>query len=402
MGSRILARWCLPVLAAAAGLAGLINTAQAADADALLATLPDELRALYSGVESSVQPSAYDGFKMPAKPWKWCYSESYQGNPWRVALTNETKRLIDLLKADGSVSDFEMSDSNGDTSRQIAQIRAFIDKKCSVILSVSGSSTALNDAIEAAYKAGIPVVSLGLVTSPYAIVADSNYVVFGYDLAKAITTALNGKGNVLRVEGIAGSPLVAEQRTGSDKAFAEAPEVKVLRDVNGNWTANVTKSVVLQALATSPQPIDAVWTSGSEARVVAEAFVQAGRPAPLITGSISGDALGYWKAHPDLLKFEGGALMPSWTAQTAVRIAVRLLEGQTPKLSLIEIPVPAVHNADLDKWYRSCMTPDAVSVFPVAPADPLPEKLLDGYFKTPAATAFFDYAQTPDPCAATK
>ncbi|TGR74084.1 ribose ABC transporter substrate-binding protein, partial [Mesorhizobium sp. M1C.F.Ca.ET.193.01.1.1] len=136
----------------------------------------------------------------------------------------------------------------------------------------------------------------------------------------------------------AGSPLVAEQRVGADKAFAESPDVKVVRDVNGNWTAAVTKTVVLQALATNPGPIEAVWTSGSEARVVAEAFAQAGRPAPVITGSISGDALGYWKAHPDF-KFTGGALLPSWTAQTAVRVGVRMLLGQEPKVSLVEIPV---------------------------------------------------------------
>lgn len=386
-------------LLAAAISTGLTSLAWA---DSPLASLPANLRALYNGVESSVQPSAYDNFKMPPKPWKWCYSEAYQGNPWRVALTKETKRLIGLLKADGSVSSFEMSDSNGDTSRQIAQIRAFIDKKCSVIVSVSGSSTALNDAMKAAYKAGIPVVSVGLVTSPYVISVDSNYVKFGYDMAKAIDTALHGKGNVLRVEGIAGSPLVAEQRIGADKGFSEAPGIKVVRDVNGNWTANVTKSVVLQALATDPQPINAVWTSGSETRIVAEDFAQAGRPLPVITGSLSGDALGYWKEHPDTFKFEGGALLPSWTAQTAVRIAVRLLEGQEPKVSLMEIPVPAASGNDLGKWYRSCMTPASVSIFPIAPKDPMPEAMLNGYFKKGAATPFFDYAQTPDPCAAAK
>lgn len=385
----------LPTLAAVVAIAA--STPVLAAGPTALTTLPDNLKALYIGAEQNVQASAYDGFKMPPKPWKWCHSESYQGNPWRVALTNEFKALIDVFKADGSVSDFELSDSNGDTSRQIAQIRAFIDKKCSIITAVSGSSTALNDAIEASFKAGIPFVSVGLVTSPYAISVDSNYIKFGYDMAKEITTSLNGKGNVLRVEGIAGSPLVAEQRLGADKAFAESPGVKVVRDVNGNWTAAVTKSVVLQALATNPGPIDAVWTSGSEARVVAEAFAQAGRPAPVITGSISGDALGYWKKHPDF-KFTGGALMPSWTAQTAIRMGVRLLEGQQPKVSLIEIPVPDVKIDDLASWYRSCMTTDAVSVFPVAPQDPMPEDLMNGYFKNPAPTPQFNYSKTADPC----
>ena len=114
----------------------------------LLDGLRDSLKSLYEGATENLQLSAYDDFKMPPPPWKWCHSESYQGNPWRVALTNELKRLVDVYKAAGKISDFELSDSNGDTSRQIAQIRAFIDKKCSIITAVAGSSTGLNDAIE--------------------------------------------------------------------------------------------------------------------------------------------------------------------------------------------------------------------------------------------------------------
>lgn len=388
-------------MALAGGFMVATSGAKAADLPPAFQTLPEDVKALYIGVEDTVQAAAFDNFTMPPKPWKWCHSESYQGNPWRVSVTNELKRLVDLYQKEGWVSDFEMSDSNGDTSQQIAQIRAFIDKKCSIITSFAGSSTALNEVIEASHKAGIPFVTgAGAVTSPYAVNVDSNYVKFGYDVAKGIVDGLGGKGNVLRVEGIAGSPLVAQQRAGADKAFAEAPDIKVVRDVNGNWSPNVTKTVVLQVLATNPQPIDAVWTSGSESRIVDEAFEQAGRPVPLVSGSISGDALGYWKENPDKFKFTGGALMPSWTAQTLFRVGVRILEGQQPKLNIIMVPVPEVKQAELDKWYKSCMTKDAVSVFPVAPQDPLPDSMMDAYFVKPAPVALFDYSQTPDPCAA--
>ena len=325
--------------------------------------------------------------------------KSYQGNPWRVALTNELKRLVDVYKAAGKVSDFELSDSNSDTSRQIAQIRAFIDKKCSIITAVAGSSTGLNDAIEAAYKAGIPVVTISSsVTSPYAINVDSNYAQWGYDMGSAIKKALDGKGNVLMVEGIAGAPIVALERAGAEKAF-KGSDIKEVRSVNGNWTANVTKTAVLQALATTPQKIDAVWTTGSESRVVAEAFAEANRPQPLITGSISGDALGYWKAHPDGYRFEGQAVLPGWNSQALFRVAVRLLEGQQPKLGTLLIPIPAVHQDDLGKWYKACMTPAAVSVFPSPPTDPVSAQDLDSYFKKPAAIANYNYADAPDPCA---
>lgn len=388
-------------LAAIGLIAGAVTFCRCAEAanEALLNGLPDNLKSLYEGATENLQPSAYDNFKMPAPPWKWCHSESYQGNPWRVALTNELRRLVDVYKKAGKVSEFELSDSNGDISRQIAQIRAFIDKKCSIITAVAGSSTGLNDVIEATYKAGIPVVTISSsVTSPYAINVDSNYVRWGFDMGEAIVKALGGKGNVLMVEGIAGAPIVALERAGAEKAF-KGTNISEVRSVNGNWTANVTKTVVLQALATTPQKIDAVWTTGSESRVVAEAFAEAKRPEPLITGSISGDALGYWKAHPDGYRFDGQAVLPGWNSQALFRVAVRLLEGQQPKLGTLLIPIPAVHQDDLAKWYKPCMTPDAVSVFPSPPTDPISDQVLDAYFKKPAPIANYNYADVPDPCA---
>ena len=380
--------------------AAIVAAAPARAGDAsLIAGLPDPLKVLYDGATDNLQPSAYDGFAAPAKPWKWCHSESYQGNPWRVSVTNELRRLVDGYKAKGIVSDFEISDSNGDTSRQISQIRAFIDKKCTVITAIAGSATGLNDAIEAAYKAGIPfITAAGSVTSPDAINVDSNYIRWGYDMMTQIGESLGGKGNIILVEGIAGHPIVVQERAGADKALKAFPGLKVARTVNGNWTPNVTKTVVLQALATTPQKIDAVWTTGSESRVIAQAFEEAKKPAPLITGSTSGDALGYWKQHPDRYRFEGNGVLPGWTAQTLFRVAVRVLEGQAPKLNTLMIPIPVVKGEDLGKWYSSCMTPDAVSTFPVPPADPMPAPLMDAYFKKPAGIGF-NYADTPSPCA---
>jgi ribose transport system substrate-binding protein len=368
-------------------------------ADDLTANLPPDLKALYIGATNTLNPSAYSDFKPVAKPWKWCHSESYQGNPWRVSVTNELRRLVEGLKASGVDATFEISDSNNDVGQQISQIRAFIDKKCSIITSIPGSATALNDAVEAAYKADIPfVTAAGSVTSPDAINVDSNYAAWGYDMIKAIAKQTGGKANVLMVEGIAGHPIVVQERAGADRALKEDAGLKISRSVNGNWTANVTKTVVLQALATNPAKIDAVWTTGSESRVIAEAFAQAGRPAPLITGSITGDALGYWKAHPDRYRFTGHAVLPGWTAQTLFRVGARILEGQHPKLNTLLIPIPAVASADLGKWYQSCMAPDSVSIFPVPPADPVPEAVLDGYFVNPAPSPGWDYSKVPGAC----
>ncbi len=377
---------------AAAAAALMSGTAFAADDPT--ASLPDNLKQLYIGATSKIQASAYDNFKAPTGAIKWCHSESYQGNPWRVTVTNELKRLVE-----GSGASFEVSDSNGDTAQQINQIRAFIDKGCTIITSVAGSATGLDDVIKAAFEKGIPfVTAAGSVTSPDAINVDSNYAAWGYDMMKAIAAANGGKANVLMVEGIAGNPIVAQEKGGADRALKEEAGLKVVRTVNGNWTANVTKSAVLQALATYPSPVDAVWTTGSESRVVAEAFSEAGRPKPLITGSVTGDAIGYWKANPDKYNFTGHGVLPHWTAQTLYRVGERILAGQKPKLNTLMMPIPAIKLADFAGMYKACMTPDAVSVFPIPAADPVPESVLDGYFSNPAPTKNYDYSKVPAAC----
>ena len=383
------------VTSAAVAVAVLVGSPAAAQS---IDALPAELKALYTD-STPVGPSAYDDFKMPAKPWKWCHSESYMGNPWRVSMTNELKRLVDAAIAKGDAASFELSDSNGDVPQQIAQIRAFIDKGCSIITTIAGSSTGLNDVIEAAYKAGIPfVTTASAVTSPYAVNIQHNHNVWGYDMAKGIGEQLGGKGNVLMVEGIPGSPIVEHENSGGYRGFAEYPELNILGKVSGNWTANVTKNVILQTLATNPAQIDAVWTTGSETRVIAEAFDEAGRPQPLITGSMSGDALGYWKDHHDSFRYYGGAILPTIAAQNTFRAGLRVLEGQQPIVSTLLVPVPEIRQEDLGKWAAPCMTVETGSTFPVSPTEPLSEEGMNGYFRKGAATPLYDYASTPSPC----
>jgi ribose transport system substrate-binding protein len=321
------------------------------------------------------------------------------GNPWRVSMTDELKRLVEGAIAKGDAASFELSDSNGDVPQQIAQMRAFIDKGCSVITTIAGSSTGLNDVIEAAFKAGIPVVTTAsAVTSPYALNIQHNHNVWGYDMGKGIAEELKDSGSVLMVEGIPGSPIVEHENAGGYRAFAEHPGLTILGKVSGNWTANVTKNVVLQTLATNPAPIDAVWTTGSETRVIAEAFEEAGRPQPLITGSMSGDALGYWKDHKDSFRYYGGAILPTVAAHNAFRASVRLLEGQEPVVNTLLVPVPEIRQADLGKWAAPCMTVETGSTFPIAPQEPLSEEAMNGYFRKGAPTPLYDYASTPNPC----
>jgi ribose transport system substrate-binding protein len=300
-------------------------------ADDLTATLPDELKALYVDASQQLMPSAYDNFTPKAKPWKWCHSSPTRATVARVA-DQRAQAPFDGLIAKGDASSFEVSDSNGDVSQQINQVRTFIESGCSIITAIPGSSTGLDDVIKASFDAGIPFVTVSAyVTSPYAINVDSNYGAWGRDMMAAIAKTLDGKGNILFVEGIAGAPIVEMQR--GAESCSPSFGLKIARSVNGNWTANVTKTVVLQALATNPAPIDAVWTRS----IAAEAFAEAGRPPrdhrldhrrPRL---LEGQSRRY--------RFEDHAVLPGWNAQALFRVGERILNGQKPKLNVLMIPI---------------------------------------------------------------
>lgn len=388
----------LSLLAAALLSSASLPAYADARSDALQA-LPENVRALYTEAVD-VAPATFTDFKAPAKPWRWCHSESYMGNPWRVTFNDELARLVNGAKEAGDVSEFIVSDSNGDATQQISQIRAFIERGCSVITTIAGSSTALNAVIEDAQKAGIPVItSAGAVTTPAAINVMHNQNLWGYQMGTGIAGALPNGGTILQVEGISGHPLVQQENAGLDKAVAESGNLTIARKVSGEWTGTTTKSAVLQALATTPQQIDAVWSTGSEARFIAEAFQQAGRPLPLIAGSISGDALGFWHENQNTFKFYGGEVSPHVAAQNAFRVALRIIEGQKPIVNTIIAPMPSITQADLPTWYKDCMKPDSAAIFPIPPQDPFPEELLNGYFSNGQATPLYDFAKVPASCA---
>jgi ribose transport system substrate-binding protein len=369
------------------------------EAQKVINELPDELKSLYVKVGTPVDIAAYDKFKAPKSPWKFCFSDSYQGNPWRVAVRAEFDRLVKTYQDAKLVSDYLFENSNNDVDLQNAQIMQFIKDGCNVIFSIPSSTDGHDEAIKAAYDAGIPFITgEGAVTSPYAITVTSNFYIWGSDLATGIAKSLNGKGNVLIVEGLKDHNIVLLQRQGADDGFKQFPDIKILGSVNGDWTPSVTKTALRDVLSLIREPIDAVWTTGSEAKSVAEAFEERGLPLPLITASISSDALGYWKEHPEDFKFFGHGNLPGRLAQGMFKVGVRILLGQTPKLNLVMMPLPEVTQETLGDWYQPCMNTESGDVFPVPPTDPNAESVLNNYFKNGSEIPDFKYSDTPNPC----
>jgi ribose transport system substrate-binding protein len=392
----------LGAASAYASSSGSVKVLSTAQAESLVPTLDRDEYVHYGKVTTSL----YDQFVAPKKPWKICFSDAYEGNSWRVRARQVAALMVSNWQKAGIVSGpLVVEVSNSSVPTQITQIRSLIDQGCSAIVAYLASNAGFTGVIQEAFQHHVAFVSMdGDPGSPYAMNTGSNNYTIGAQLAQAIVTKLHGKGNVVMEDGIAGSPVTVAENQGAHDTFSKSPGIKVIAEVNGDWTPSVGKTAMLQVLATHPQSIDAVWATGETSNVIGEAFLQDHRPLPkIIEGSASGYELGWWKQHYSQVAEVHAAILPEPEIHQGFRVAIRLLEGQHPKINTVLQNVPLVTTSNFTKYWRTCMTPDSTTAYPVPPADPQPDSALNAFFTNGANTPSYTYTNDNlNPCGSSK
>ena len=360
-----------------------------ADSAAMLQkALPAEAQAGFEGYGSPVVASPYVNFKPPhEKPWVIGYNNSFSGNAWRAAALAQLQKSVEAFKKAGLVKDLIVTDSNGDTPTQIQQMRSMIQKGVDVIISIPGSPTAMNAVIDEAFAAGIPVLTLASpVTTANAINIDTNGYLIGKTMALGLAQILNGKGNILTVEGIPGTSGSELIKAGGQAVFKNCPNIKIVADLVGQWSESAAQTAVLQQLSTNPTAIDGIWQQGSMFMGAITALQQAGRPiVPVTVGNPNQNSLAYWHDNVSKgFKTAGTSNAPGAGMELVFRTAMRVMTGQGLKVSGVVVRPPLITADTLDQWWKPDFTVDSTGVGE-PPADTwMPDSVLDGYFTNPA------------------
>ena len=178
--------------------------------------------------------------------------------------------------------------------QQINAIQQMVRDGIDGILLLPLAGPPLAPSIDAAGKAGVPVVILDNV------VADAKYAVNVWSQnnspAAAGVAGLVKTGNVLFVRGIAGNPV---EQAFQDAAVADVkacPGLKIVGTIYGKWTNATAKAETVKWLAAHPDTkIDAVIQNGIMMAGIVQAFQQTGRPVPPISGGgCQGGDLSWW------------------------------------------------------------------------------------------------------------
>jgi ribose transport system substrate-binding protein len=258
------------------------------------------------------------------------------------------------LKAEAATLDvaIDVRDGQDDDQKQIVQAGALLNGRCSVLILCPRDENALVPAVEAANRAGIPVVTLNrrvnggkVVTYVGADDADG-----GRAQGKALARALGPRGGkIIYLQGTPGSSPQVSRRKGLFDVLKDHPEITIAADQFAHFQEDKAKAV-MSGLVRRFQPgeIQAVVAQADEMALPAAEVARAGGWNNLIVIGFNGtreafDAVRSGLLHATILQDAADQ------GERAVRAAVDHLNGK-PLPPEVFTPLPLITKANVDQF----------------------------------------------------
>ena len=159
-----------------------------------------------------------------------------------------------------------MVDSKEDVATQLAQVENFVTQKVDAIVVIPANTDAADPMTKAAQDAGIPLVYVNRIPSnlPAGVsYVGSDSIQAGIMQAEWLAEKLNGKGNVVIMNGNLAQEAAQKRTEGEKQVFAKFPDIKIIKEDTGNWSRDQGLALMENWLASGDQ-IDAVASNNDE------------------------------------------------------------------------------------------------------------------------------------------
>mgnify|MGYP005831851065 FL=1 len=144
-------------------------------------------------------------------------------------------------------------DVEGVATQQISQFEDRVAQGDDAIVIAVQETKALIPAIEAANKAGIPVIAVDKAAEggKFESIIMTDNVAASYDGGKWVAEQIGGKGKVLVLEGVPGGQTAIERKIGAHKALSEYPDIQII-SLTGEWQTAKAQAVTEDILTANP------------------------------------------------------------------------------------------------------------------------------------------------------
>lgn len=170
------------------------------------------------------------------------FSQDTLANDWRAAQVQDLRR--ELARYPGV--ELLVTDGKGSTAQQIHDIEDLVARGVEVLVTSPRDGTAMTPVIAAAFHAGIPVVLLTrrIDSEDYTTFISPDDAGIGREAARHLATVLDGKGDVLMLEGVP-TATTAQLRT---QGFVEELKAHPGLRLVGVKTANYLRNDAIRAM----------------------------------------------------------------------------------------------------------------------------------------------------------
>ena len=226
--------------------------------------------------------------------YKVGFAQTESNNPWRIA---QTKSMQDEAKKLGW--QLVYTDAAGSAAKQVADVNSMIAQGVDAIFLAPREEKPLIPAVMGAKKAGIPVILLDRSVDPSLAKAGEDYVAFigsdfieeGRRAAEWLVKAMNGKANIIQLEGTTGSSPANDRAKGFADYIKAYPDMKIVASQSGDFARDKGRQVAETLLQANPTA-NAIYAHNDEMAIGAISALEAAGKVPgkdVILVSIDGE-----------------------------------------------------------------------------------------------------------------
>lgn len=184
------------------------------------------------------------------------FSQCNLGEPWRVAMNAE----VAARAKDFPDLEIAFADAQQDNAKQVADVENFLRQKIDLLMISPNEAKPLTPIVRKAFEQGIPVIVLdrAIEGDTYTVFIGADNREIGKAAGKYVAELLHGKGDIVEIKGLPGSPPARDRSEGFREAIAASPDVKIVHDPVANWLREEAMLQMESALA-AHEHIDLVY-----------------------------------------------------------------------------------------------------------------------------------------------
>ncbi len=246
------------------------------------------IAALLTGtVGASAQEDILKGVDLTQK-CKIGFSQGTMNHPWRVAMVEGNKKWaaehlpnVELIVTDGQ----------NNSGKQVSDVESILAQSPDVLMISPLTEQALTPIVTDAMSAGIPVIALDRkVNTDVTTYITAQNEPIAAQAGEFFAEKLGGKGNIVQIEGTAGSSSAVERKKGFEDVIAKHPDMKIIATQNADYLReNAAKFMedVLQRFG--PGQIQGVYAHNDEMALGALTAIEAaGRQKEIMVTGLDG------------------------------------------------------------------------------------------------------------------